>query len=74
MMISFKTCVRLVRVRSKMGATGELSLTLGTMEKHIHRYSLLKQHDQLESNLVTIFLDVSNVIFDKCLLYLSTYS
>jgi hypothetical protein len=45
-----------VRVRTKKGASGKLSLTLDTMGEHIQKSSPLKPPGQLESNLVTIVL------------------
>jgi hypothetical protein len=47
-MVPFQTCVRQVYAQTNMTA----KLTLDPMEKHIQRYSSLKQPSQLELNLV----------------------
>ena len=53
LVVPFQNCVRQVRVQSKMAASGEHSLTLDRIGKHIKRCSPLKTHGQMEQNLVT---------------------
>ena len=60
LVIPFQNCVRQVRFQSKMAASGEHSLTLDRMRKHIKRCSPLKPLGQMKHNLVTEVLGWSS--------------